>query len=127
MAKKQNPEFQRRATNASNTPNDLADAQTQRDKARSKVVCEYLGKKFYEGDTINYKNCEWQCRAGKWMRTEDIDPNHLRFAQTPGDEAALQVTCQYMGKTFYGGDTICFESLEWQCGANGWVKTGNAC
>jgi hypothetical protein len=55
------------------------------------------------------------------------NPNDFPNAQTPEALAALGVTCLFMGKTFYEGDTICHLSSEWVCTPNGWSKTGNNC
>jgi hypothetical protein len=59
--------------------------------------------------------------------TDELTPNHLAEPQTAEDLAALQVTCQFLGKTFYEGNTICYRNSEWQCTADGWVRTGNSC
>jgi hypothetical protein len=109
------------------TPNELARATSAADKAALETTCLYRGKTFYEGDTINFDNAEWQCRSGSWVKSSDINPNHLAAVQTAADAAALQVTCQFMSKTFYEGDRICYQQEQWQCTANGWAKTGNAC
>jgi hypothetical protein len=109
------------------TPNDLPDPKTPRDRARLKVTCKYRGKTYYEGDTIDYQQEEWQCRPGGWVKSKEVTPNHLANIQTPEDEAALQVTCTYLGKIFNDGALICYEGSQWQCSTNGWVKTGNPC
>jgi hypothetical protein len=54
-------------------------------------------------------------------------PNDLPDAVTASHVRALQVTCQYLGKTFYQGDSICYQSSEWICGVGGWSKTGQTC
>jgi len=61
------------------------------------------------------------------MPAAGLTPNDLPDAMTPEHVQALEVTCQFLGKTFYEGDTICYQSAEWVCGAAGWSKTGNAC
>jgi len=109
------------------TPNDLPNAQSAQDEARLKVTCQYRGRTYYEGDTIEFKQEEWQCRPGGWVKSGEVTPNHLANIQTPEDEAALQVTCQYLGKVFNEGEVICYQGQEWRCSASGWVKTGNAC
>ena len=127
MAKKTVSGRRKQVVQSQSTPNDLADPQTPRDKARLKVTCKFHGKTYYEGDAIRHQNTEWQCRPGGWVKSEDVNPNHLAGVQTLEDEAALQVTCKYLGRIFNGGALICYEGSQWQCTANGWVSTGNVC
>jgi hypothetical protein len=55
------------------------------------------------------------------------DPNNVPDPLTPAHVAALNVTCQFLGKTFYDGDNVCWQGNEWVCTPGGWVKTGQAC
>jgi hypothetical protein len=114
-------------TAADITPNDLAAPQSAADRAALKVTGKYLGKTYYEGDVIRHEGEEWQYRLGGWVRTQDLTPNHLPGPQTQEDSAALAVTCQYLGKTFYEGNKICYQSQQFVCTPTGWVKTGNDC
>jgi hypothetical protein len=54
-------------------------------------------------------------------------PNDLPNPVTTEHVQALQVTCQFLGKTFYQGDEICYQSSKWTCGVEGWSKTGQSC
>jgi hypothetical protein len=56
-----------------------------------------------------------------------LTPNDLPDPLTAAHVEALQVSCQFLGKTFYQGDKICYQSSEWVCGAGGWAKTGQSC
>ncbi len=56
-----------------------------------------------------------------------LTPNDLPDPQTAAHIEALQVTCQFLGKTFYQGDTICYQNNEWICEAGGWSKTDQSC
>lgn len=49
-------------------------------------------------------------------------PNELAKATTAAAKSAAEMTCLYRGKTFYEGDTINFNGIEWQCHSGTWVK-----
>ena len=36
-------------------------------------------------------------------------------------------TCQFLGRTFHDGDTICYQRGVWVCRSGAWVATGEAC
>jgi hypothetical protein len=54
-------------------------------------------------------------------------PNELPNAVTAEHEAALATACRFLGKVFYEGDTICYDSSEWVCSGGDWQKTGRSC
>lgn len=55
-------------------------------------------------------------------------PNRYPDARGKADRARLDVTCRYLGKVFYEGDTICYRRDEWVCAAPGeWRPTGRRC
>lgn len=109
------------------TPADAPKARTLQEKLLAALTCQYLGKTYYEGDTITYKDGEWHCHQGEWVKAEDVNPNHLAAPQTAADTAALQVTCPYGDKTFYENQKVCYENVEFICTPAGWKKTGSSC
>jgi hypothetical protein len=56
-----------------------------------------------------------------------LTPNELADPQTPADVAALAVTCRFLGKTYYEGDLVCWQNVQWKCTAQGWDKTLQPC
>ena len=55
-------------------------------------------------------------------------PNKYPEPRTEAQRGALEVTCRYLGKVFYEGDTICYRGDEWECGSTGeWEETGKRC
>lgn len=60
-------------------------------------------------------------------KASGLTPNDLPDPLNQEHVQALQITCQFLGKTFYQGDTICYENSEWVCGSGGWSKTGQSC
>jgi hypothetical protein len=56
-----------------------------------------------------------------------LTPNELAEAQTPADRAALAVTCQFLGKTYYLGDRVCWQNIQWVCTTQNWQKTEQPC
>lgn len=55
------------------------------------------------------------------------NPNNLSQPRTAEEAMAAGTTCLFLGKTFYEGDTVCWQSVEWVCTNAGWQKSGNAC
>lgn len=54
-------------------------------------------------------------------------PNKKPEAETEAQREALNATCQFLGKTFYDGDLICYRREQWVCTSGAWEKTGQAC
>lgn len=55
------------------------------------------------------------------------DPNAYPAALTAEHELAAAQTCQFLGKVFYEGDTICYQGGVWVCEAGAWSRTPEAC
>lgn len=50
-------------------PNKYPEPRTEAQLAALQSPCRYLGREFYEGDTICYRGDEWRCSAGNWIET----------------------------------------------------------
>lgn len=50
-------------------PNRKPEAETDAQRAALLTTCMYLGKTFYENDTICYRREQWVCHAGAWEKT----------------------------------------------------------
>jgi hypothetical protein len=50
-------------------PNEVSDPITPGHLAALAPTCKFLGKVFYDGDTICYDGFEWQCTNGNWEKT----------------------------------------------------------
>lgn len=50
-------------------PNKKRHAETDSQRAALASTCMFLGKTFYEGDTICYRKEEWVCASGAWEKT----------------------------------------------------------
>lgn len=110
------------------TAKQLRAPQTPAHKAALKLTCRYVGKTYYEGDTISHGGSNWECHQGKWVQEEDVNPNHLAAPQTQSHLDALDApTCQFLGKTRYEGDLGCWQGVEYVCHAGQMEKTGNSC
>ena len=66
-------------------------------------------------------------RVGPVLPHMGPDPNDYPNALIAEHTAAAAVTCQFLGKVFYEGDTICYQGGEWVCQPGGWAQTGNPC
>lgn len=47
-------------------PNRFPEARTEVEAAAVATTCRFLGRIFYEGDTICYQGSEWRCSQGNW-------------------------------------------------------------
>ena len=70
------------------------------------------------------------------FRTSDHTDSHLLTDDSPSaypdpvsalQAAELDVTCRFLGRTYYEGEQICYQSRVWVCAANGWNATGAEC
>lgn len=52
---------------ASLTPNDLPRARNPDERAANAVQCRFLGRIFYEGDTVCWNNRTWVCSEAGWQ------------------------------------------------------------
>lgn len=48
-------------------PNKYPEPRTQAQAEVLATTCKYLGRIFYEGDTICYRGGQWQCSQGNWV------------------------------------------------------------
>jgi hypothetical protein len=55
------------------------------------------------------------------------DPNLYPDPLTDDHALAAAVTCQFLGRVFYEGDTICYQDGVWVCTLGAWAPTGEAC
>ena len=50
-------------------PNKYPDARSEEEREALRSTCRFLGKIFYEGDRICYREREWECAGGEWVET----------------------------------------------------------
>jgi len=63
----------------------------------------------------------------KEPKPKTAGPNLYPEARTDAQRAALTVTCQYLGRVYYEGDTICYRHKAWVCTGGSWAPTGADC
>ena len=59
--------------------------------------------------------------------TDPKGPNKYPEPRTQAQAQALVMSCRYLGRIFYEGDTICYRGGQWQCHQGGWSDTGQSC
>ena len=69
----------------------------------------------------------WRSTKRFSQKINEVDPNKLADVVHTDVAESTDVSCQFLGKTFYQNDKICWKDTEWVCTPQGWSQTGKTC